>query len=138
MKNDICKHYRASYVYQTCLAGVNYRQAFGDGRGLNARLACLTLNDFTCKTPCEKREFPTAAEVAERERQVQERHQLSSDAYALCSKDAIAHGFVRGGRGSIGKVECPQCHGVLQYTIAGSNGHISAKCQTKGCLCWMQ
>ena len=37
-----------------------------------------------------------------------------------------------------GKITCPECGGNLHYTKASSNGHIWGKCQTEGCLAWMQ
>lgn len=33
-----------------------------------------------------------------------------------------------------GVVACPKCDGELQWVKARSNGHIHARCKTKGCL----
>lgn len=37
-----------------------------------------------------------------------------------------------------GVEECPACHGCLRLSIAASNGHVWGKCQTAGCLAWME
>jgi len=139
MKNDTCKYYRPSYTNTSCMAGVNYRTAYGDGRGLMDRLPCMTQNDSRCETPCAKREFPTAEELAEHVRKLDERKRFTDQAIVLCAQDAQANGFKVGVQGSVGVVECPKCHGRLKYTVARSNGHIWGQCQTtKGCLNWMQ
>lgn len=41
-------------------------------------------------------------------------------------------------RGVEGQVECPRCHGTLNYSIASVNGHIWGSCETKDCLSWIQ
>lgn len=38
---------------------------------------------------------------------------------------------------SEGKIECPKCSKNLFYSIH-SNGHIWGRCETDGCLNWMQ
>jgi len=35
-------------------------------------------------------------------------------------------------------IECPQCKGVLEYTVSSYNGHIHGRCKTDDCLSWMQ
>lgn len=46
----------------------------------------------------------------------------------------------RGTPGSSGRITCPVCSGVdmLQYSRAGVNGHIHARCGTAGCVAWME
>ena len=40
--------------------------------------------------------------------------------------------------GSSGIVECVKCKGKLHWSRAACNGHIHAKCETDGCLSWME
>jgi transcriptional regulator with XRE-family HTH domain len=54
-----------------------------------------------------------------------------------CRADADAKG-IRQGSGGMGEIECPVCHGVLRYSVAGYNGHLWGQCQTQGCVQWMQ
>ena len=35
-------------------------------------------------------------------------------------------------------IECPVCKGRLHLSQAACNGHIHAKCETEGCLSWME
>jgi len=38
-----------------------------------------------------------------------------------------------------GSIVCPKCKGVLNYTCAiGYNDHTDGKCQTEGCLSWIE
>lgn len=45
------------------------------------------------------------------------------------------NGELRGVRGTI---ECPKCGARLHYTISSYNGHVHGKCETQGCVSWMQ
>lgn len=35
-------------------------------------------------------------------------------------------------------IECPACKGRLHLSQAASNGHVHGKCETNGCLSWME
>lgn len=35
-------------------------------------------------------------------------------------------------------VECPACKGRLHLSIAAYNGHVHGKCETDGCVAWME
>ena len=35
-------------------------------------------------------------------------------------------------------IECPVCKGRLRLSQAASNGHVHGRCETKGCLSWME
>ena len=41
-------------------------------------------------------------------------------------------------RGKQEIIECPACKGRLHLTQAASNGHVWGKCETKGCVSWME
>ena len=40
--------------------------------------------------------------------------------------------------GDAGTIACPTCSGRLNWTRDPSNGHVWGRCETDGCLCWMQ
>ena len=44
------------------------------------------------------------------------------------------------GPSSAGCIDCPVCGGIekLQYSRSGYNGHIRARCETDGCVAWME
>jgi hypothetical protein len=35
-------------------------------------------------------------------------------------------------------IECPECKGRLHLSQAGGNGHVHARCETDGCVAWME
>jgi hypothetical protein len=35
-------------------------------------------------------------------------------------------------------IECPECKGKLHLSQAAYNGHVFAKCETPGCVSWME
>ena len=35
-------------------------------------------------------------------------------------------------------VECPACNGKLHLSISSYNGHVHGKCETAGCVSWME
>ena len=40
--------------------------------------------------------------------------------------------------GKQGVIECPVCKGNLHLSQAASNGHVWGKCETEGCVSWME
>lgn len=42
------------------------------------------------------------------------------------------------GKSVMGTIPCPVCGAVLNYGIAGGNGHVHGCCSTPGCLQWME
>jgi len=56
---------------------------------------------------------------------------IVNEAVKLCKK------YAGNKRNVFGTVKCPKCGGNLHYFIAG-NGHVRGKCDTPGCLSWME
>lgn len=52
-------------------------------------------------------------------------------------KDAKAKGFGKN-NGGVSEMTCPICGGLLRYSVAAYNGHIHGKCETEGCVQWME
>jgi len=42
------------------------------------------------------------------------------------------------GTGGSGLQVCPVCNGKLHWSIAGCNGHARVRCETEGCVCWIE
>jgi hypothetical protein len=42
------------------------------------------------------------------------------------------------GKSAAEVVECPACKGRLHLSISGYNGHIHGRCETDGCVAWME
>lgn len=49
-----------------------------------------------------------------------------------------AHEASKGVGSGTGFVVCPKCDGRLHWSKAASNGHVWGKCETQGCLAWVE
>lgn len=141
----------------TCDAGVNYHQAFGPEAGTSCRAPCIQefkthVRDSSGKMvpvwkpwprnghkvmDCPKFRLPTKEEIA------------ASDAERQALMDRMRKvmevvkpwraGWSKSNR--VGKAEvikCPACAGRLHLSQAASNGHVWGKCETEGCVSWME
>jgi len=116
-----------------CEKRIEYTQ-FNNGThdGLALVLPCWGPQGFieqsTPKT-CDGYCTYTPEEIADREEQIEEqflRHQTI--------RKAIIAECPRPGNG---KLVCPCCGGTVSYSRA-LNGHVHARCSTKGCASWME
>lgn len=135
-----CRHFDGS-VRETCKAGVNYRQLVGGpDLGWALRLPCLArrTTDLTVeRVPCDQRSVCTQAEAEQKANRHLERMERLARALAAAKDDARINGF-KNGRGGAGEIACPICDGRLRYSVAGVNGHMWARCDTAGCVSWME
>lgn len=46
--------------------------------------------------------------------------------------------IVKGQGKAQGSITCPECGGALNFAIVGNNRHTRGKCQTEGCLTWVE
>jgi hypothetical protein len=88
---------------------------------------------------CESKVYPTAEEMAEDDRQMAERFANIGQAREAIVADCGGP-WKRGDGGASGQIDCPVCEGAetLQYSRAGYNGHIHARCATEDCVSWME
>jgi hypothetical protein len=132
-----CVHYNGS-INECCKAGVNYKTLAGPEPAYARRLPCDTRYADN-PVVCEKRQEPTAEEVAADEAWVQKRFEGIGKARAAI----VAHlggPWKRGTPGAGGVIDCPVCSGkqTLRFSRAGYNGHIHAACNTAACVRWME
>jgi len=135
-KMNICAHF-TGVQHEICRAGVRYDAAREPKTDTTPyRFACF--QDEAYGLVCEKARFPTRAEA--------EAEKIADD--AIFAKHALAHraahndaktkGFKKG-TGGANSVECPVClKGRIYYRVAAYNGHMHAKCETEGCVSWME
>lgn len=130
---------------KTCKAGVVYEDVhpthdpieykgrrFEQGRTFTATrsLPCVdSLNH--CGVVCDKRVAVTREQAEAEEAEFQERFRFWGEA----RKAVIA---ATGNKGGSGIVPCPKCGGKLHYGQASTNKHVHARCETEGCLAWME
>lgn len=100
------------------------------------RLPCFSDQRSQIKT-CPDQRFPTPGEIAEREEMIRKELVGYAAARTTIVNQLKARGELK--RNTGGVIECPVCGGVLHFSIAGAyNGHIHGKCETEGCLSWME
>jgi hypothetical protein len=127
-----CKHF-TGIQNKTCKVGIAYDslpETEESGRTYRP-LPCI---DPGCST-CDKREFYTAEELDARE--VEDAARFVRAAAAIEAIRADAGPYVKG-QGKAGSIKCPTCGNTLNYSRAGYNGHIHARCATAGCVSFMQ
>lgn len=130
-----CKHYDGREIIVgrgKCRAGIDPCYSFNDGNrvGMLTRIPCLKTN--TDAPRCHLVEFPTAEEV-----------EAENAAFAAYLDDFLKHmpaarqAMIATGD-DCGTVDCPKCGKGLRWSKARCNDHIHAKCETEGCLSWME
>lgn len=137
-----------------CKAGVDYRAAFGSEAGLFLRMPCIIetpthVSDGNgqmvkiwkprdrrghAMVPCDKFRLQTQEEMEAERRKLDE-----ALAKAMAGiKVASAWRVKRPQADRHEVVECPICNGKLHLSQSAVNGHVHGKCETDGCVAWME
>lgn len=129
------KSVRGGAGYDTCEAGVDYSTM--DGVKFDQR-PCF-LDDKTGESkpsalPCEHLRRPTPEEIAAHQGWVAAR----MDQLGVVMKGIRPWRDAHKGRSATEIVECPACHGRLHLSISAYNGHVHGRCETAGCVQWME
>jgi hypothetical protein len=133
-----CVHFKG-IQHDLCGAGINIRQLVGGPElGWAARLPCLLMDAEKCTVVCESRKLLTRDEAEAEVSKDRERMKRTLKAVAAAHDDAGRKGF-KVGLGGADSMPCPlDCGGRLYYRVASVNGHMHAKCETDGCVSWME
>ena len=134
-----CKHFNG-VQHDECRAGVNYRELTG-----KPELGCITRLPCTfgfepkggTRAVCGKREMPTQEEAEKRVADADAAMERHHQAFRKVHDDAKSKGY-RKNHGGMSQCVCPICHGTIRYAVSSYNGHIHAKCETEGCVQWME
>jgi hypothetical protein len=142
-----CRHFAGvNFTDKTkrCDAGVlmsdatvmqGYRYQY-DGRGAiystSHSLPCFKDDDPLGVCKCEHQSFPTPEEIREEKEETQKVIDR-----LITSRQAIVD-ITGGKRGVSGSIDCPICGKELHYSVASCNGHIHARCETDGCVSFME
>ncbi len=137
MSKPWCKHYRGMHKKDSCEAGVKFSELVDYGTKLFSG-SCPCFGPEQSGT-CIAAEYPTAEEMAAHDAYIQERFNRTSKARGAIVGH-LGGPWKRGMPGATGAIDCPVCGGVgaLRFSRAGYNGHIHARCQTDGCVSWME
>lgn len=147
MDKHTCKHFCGLRDKQ-CSAGIPYASVTPrpNDPGSALRIPCtlpekfdnrLSENQRTQlkeKGTCEKFELPTQEDIDKYDadvRRIVDMHMKSVPFAAEMRKKHREKGFA-------GIVECPICKGTLHFRVSSYNGHTSGKCETEGCLNYME
>lgn len=112
----------------SCKLGIDYDSV---KNGKPYGLACTSPEARPC---CDKWEGRTPEELDAEDA----RFELVLQNTATARVAIVEH--TGGKRGVSGAIDCPVCGNseCLRFSVAGSNGHIHAQCQTDGCVSWME
>jgi hypothetical protein len=86
-------------------------------------------------TPCEHFREPTAEQVEQDRRETHAHLQRTLAAIRIAAQWRVA-GRPEKPRAEV--VECPCCQGRLHLFQSSMNGHTSGRCETAGCVSWME
>jgi hypothetical protein len=127
-----CIHFRSMGKHDTCEKGVRYDSFTGEDRTM-ARRPCFTEGTHE-RAPCENRRVPTKEEVAAHEQWVKGRMAVLGTVMVGIApwRDKWK------GKSHREVVDCPACAGRLHLSIAAYNGHVHGRCETAGCVDWME
>jgi hypothetical protein len=138
MKNTyVCRHFNG-VQHKVCLAGIAY-----DSFTRTLALPCI---DWHKKNPsaekgyriecatCPKWEPPTSEEIAAAEAA----WKASQDRMMLVLKATKPVRKEQKGKNWRGTIECPICKGKLHLSHAAYNNHMHGRCETDGCVAWME
>ncbi len=133
---NVCAHFNG-IQHDVCRAGVNYATV-KEPKTETApyRFACF--EDEAHGLTCEKAHFPTRDEAEDEKRRDDAAYARREKAHRAAHDDAKTKHFGKG-HGGADSLPCPVCEkGRLYYRVAGYNGHMHAKCETEGCVSWME
>jgi len=151
MQKGTCKFYNGDYHNTHCEAGVCYKSVTTDPEntlGVAFRKPCVNWDKVHVGSPmtkmqieqwekrgtCSKYQEPTNQEIQAYEAEMTA-HMNKFLLLTPVIKKVKRENF---GKAWSGTVECPVCKGKLWMTHSSYNGHVHGKCETKGCVAWME
>lgn len=149
---NICRHFTNGVDVlhdKQCRKGVCYRDvtARPDIPGASFRLPCQTPNqEHGIKTlqetgpagTCEHFSALSEQELREQEEVFVIAMAESSRKMQLVSPLIVAMKKQHRGKSARTLEVCPACGGRLHMSHSGYNGHVWGKCETEGCVSWME
>lgn len=144
MKKGTCKFWNSAHQNSICDAGVRYSSVTpfpANPQGIAFRYPCLSMpmpaglpDHLKVKGKCDKFTEPTDEDLAADQA---ENDKLLRD-IAKCAPLFQQIREQHKGRTWGGVVECPVCGGSRLHLRHAPNKHIWARCETQGCIAWVQ
>ena len=126
-----CVHFNG-VLNKACEAGVPYDRFRESPKYGTSKEWLPCLRDGEC-VECDKRRWPTEAEVAAEVEEIRGTTERTMKAMAVIAADAKARNLGIDNGGS-GVVPCPVCGGQISYLVAALNGHFAASCSGQDCV----
>lgn len=129
-----CKQYNGMVFHRdNCNAGVNVRALVGgEDFGWLKRIPCFT--EHRSPVECSLYEEPTQQEINAHEEEIDAAMQRMMLVLPVIRE--VKSAFK--GKNWSGSRTCPVCSGVLHLSISSCNGHVHGRCETSGCVHWME
>ena len=116
-----------------CKAGIRYDSLIKKGESFKSLLLTCPCFGLMAVSNCAKYQAIGMESVIKEHEESKLRFNQTN-----LARNAIVQAS-EGKRAVRGAISCPVCStGSLQYSIAGYNGHIHARCSTEGCVAWME
>jgi len=161
MNKGTCIHFTGLRERESCCkAGINYSEAFDINKpGILFRLPCIQYQTVAADgkstyiksgepsmrkeidrrgeamSPCTHFREPTSEEVEADRRESDAFMNRTIVALKVASKWRVKPNPAEDRRDV---VECPICKGKLHLSQSAYNGHVHGKCETDGCVSWME
>lgn len=153
MRKGTCKFYNGDFHNKCCEAGVEYRTVTTDPDNIDGRayrkpcvnweewnrssrfpLSPAQASQWEKRGTCEKRQEPSAEEIAKFEAEMNAHTNKFKKIVPLLKE--IKTQFR--GQSWKGTKPCPVCGGTLHLTHSAYNGHVWGKCETENCVAWAE
>lgn len=146
-----CQHYDPSGItmiggkkpHGHCKAGVVYLDQFGrasegdyPSAGIFTRICCTDggkRSEEAQRARCPKWERTTREQGEQRYREINEAMERMRKVMPVVAKWRATPPC-----GKAEVISCPACGGRLHLSQAASNGHVHGRCETAGCVSWME
>lgn len=130
-----CRHRTAfdREKFPVCKVGVNYHEFREVKPGLTWMQSMPCLGESAeAIARCPQYSGYTDEEIAQHERDAEDSMKRIGEALKAIRE------HTKGERGLQGQIPCPTCSKPLHFSVARYNGHVHAKCETQGCVSFMQ
>ena len=160
MNQGKCIHFNGIFWHPCCKAGVNYHDAF-DGKkpGIFLRMPCIQrhetpvhgkgtyirfgepsiLDDVDRRgevmTPCSLYQEPTQDQIDQYRKEMDARWGKTLAANKVAAEWRVVP---KPSADRVDVVDCPVCKGRLHLSQSSYNGYVDGKCETDGCVAWME
>jgi len=131
-----CRHYLG--YHEGCAKGVDIDAISAPLDGMAYRQPCRYMSSSSTDTwtpvPCEQKELYSIEELKQDDAEMDIRMANTIKTLAVAAEVKLEHA----GKDWQGVKPCPVCDGKLHLSHSSYNGHVHGRCETEGCVSWME